>query len=285
VAWGGRLFVFKQTKFFVFYSTSTDAAGQPIFNYNAEVGRGAVSSFDGYGAVAAPDGVYFLARDGLFRTTGGTPERVSQAVDPYLRADALAFFSGPSLSGLQATAMLSTYGGHVVLGIASVGLLRFTPSTGAWTYFDIPAQFSGVPYFNSTYNRDDLVFPATVGGVSRIFRLSPAYTDDNGTAISSYYRSGLYDLGTPNDKVIHRSEVHGTGTVGFSIGTNREAMPTARTIALGTAPTPARGYDNWAPKPGQYMSHKFSSVSGAPWQVDSLTEYMRPSRAPALRAA
>jgi hypothetical protein len=39
------LFVFKQTKFFVFYGNSTDGSGNPVFNYRSvDLGVGAVAA-------------------------------------------------------------------------------------------------------------------------------------------------------------------------------------------------------------------------------------------------
>lgn len=34
IAWRGYLFVFKQSKFFRFSSTTTDSTGNPVFNYD-----------------------------------------------------------------------------------------------------------------------------------------------------------------------------------------------------------------------------------------------------------
>jgi hypothetical protein len=84
LTWGDYMFVFKQTKFFVFYGVDVGAAGTPVFNYRTVNGQGIPLDWDGQAPAAcvAQDGVYFVNKEGVWRTTGGPPEKISTAVDP-----------------------------------------------------------------------------------------------------------------------------------------------------------------------------------------------------------
>jgi hypothetical protein len=74
------VFAFKQTKFFVFYGNETSSTGTLVPNYRAvDAGVGCACP---RGAVAAPEGVYFLDRTGVYLTTGSTPRKVSGPLDP-----------------------------------------------------------------------------------------------------------------------------------------------------------------------------------------------------------
>lgn len=78
------LLVFKETQFFVFYGEGTDSTGGAVFDYRTvqvPVGRirrsGDISNAQ---VCAGPDGVYFIAGQRVYRTDGGRPEWVSEAL-------------------------------------------------------------------------------------------------------------------------------------------------------------------------------------------------------------
>jgi len=79
--WGGNVFLFKQSKFFVFGGRTLDSNQVRNFDYQTvEAGVGC----DWYNsAIAMPDGVYFVGKKGVYRTTGGRPECVSEKISPF----------------------------------------------------------------------------------------------------------------------------------------------------------------------------------------------------------
>jgi hypothetical protein len=101
-AWRELLFVFKRDKFYVVTNTGVDGNGAVRFNYRAmDTGVGAV----GPGAVAVGrDGVYFVGRNGLYRTRGDDPEMLSRVVEPLWSQQVAAFYTGGNirLTGLGA---------------------------------------------------------------------------------------------------------------------------------------------------------------------------------------
>ena len=87
-SWRDLIFVFKQSKFFVFYGQSVDDDGDPVFNYRpVDAGVGLVSP---RALAVSEQGVYFLDRTGLYFTAGGRPERVSDIVESLLVHPALS---------------------------------------------------------------------------------------------------------------------------------------------------------------------------------------------------
>ena len=105
VAWQGLTFVFKQTKFFVFYGNSVDGGGDPVFNYRAvESEAGLISRF---GATKTDRGVYFVDREGLYLTTGGSPVRVSDLVEPLWSGQASTFYRGGTIADVTSCSLTS----------------------------------------------------------------------------------------------------------------------------------------------------------------------------------
>lgn len=107
-AWNGQIFVFKATKFYVFYGVSTDNEGAPVFNFRTvELGKGTRISRPARETLAetsdqiccATDvGVFLCCSDGIYVTTGGQPEKISQALKPLEEGSQ---FTGPMATFLS----------------------------------------------------------------------------------------------------------------------------------------------------------------------------------------
>lgn len=137
VSWANYLFVFKQTRFFVFYGTSTDADGEPIFNYRTVNSPGATAGVSGAGgAVAAGErGVYHCTPQGELRLSTGGPSRALDPPCPSTRHRHLVFHGGrlhalaPAVSG-----MASGTAPHESSGIVYV----YEEAQRAWTQWQAP---------------------------------------------------------------------------------------------------------------------------------------------------
>lgn len=94
--WGNYTFVFKQSRFFVFYGTSTDADGEPVFNFRTVSSPGAMASVYGAGGavVAGERGVYHCTPQGEIRLTTGGPSRPLDPPCPSIRHNHLVYHHG-----------------------------------------------------------------------------------------------------------------------------------------------------------------------------------------------
>lgn len=219
VAWGERVFVFKESKFFVFYGTTTDSAGDSEFLYTPmETGVGLASS---KAICAGRDGVYFMSRTGVYRTDGGTPTPVSSPVEPIWSGQASGFFVSGTLNHGQITdCAMCWHDERVFLSLPSGAatapdrLLVHDPDDGWWSLWDLPA--AAMASFRIS-DEPELVFAYSTG-LEHIGRHSSAYTDDDGAAITSRWRSGWSDLGDPDVKLVRETKLWGSGTVRVALG-------------------------------------------------------------------
>ena len=82
--WQGDVYVFKRTKLFIFYGESTDADGNPIFNYRTIDLSNDLRVWGGGGrpiCTASRRGVFYVGERGIHLTTGDQPIRVSDELD------------------------------------------------------------------------------------------------------------------------------------------------------------------------------------------------------------
>jgi hypothetical protein len=299
-AWRDMLFVFKQTKFFVFYGTSTASTGSPVFNYRTvDAGVGveppfltASQPFQTVNPTArGRDALYFANQFGVYATSGGLPRCVSQAIEPAYRSNAylassLPFpaYTGPTMA-LMATPSIAYVRGNPddMLyintavssgGAAPTGGFVMNVETNAWMAHDIP--------FYAMIDVDGL--PVFVKGDTHGYRLTELATTDggttgqNGSAIVSRYRSGFHAPGGASvESVIRETELTGTGTVTF--GWSRDfasSIGLTDSLTLGTTPNSARGYHRKAVR-GENLSWQVSATSGA-WQLNRVVPALRNER-------
>lgn len=273
--WNNQLFVFTTYKFFVFYGTSTDSTGQPIFNYRVvDSGVGAQSSRVG----AAPDGVYFVAASGIYRTTGGPPQKLASELDPLFERSPLPSYGPfPYVAAAGSPVAVVPDGDRLYIamqlaGGTTVTLVRY-PS-GQWSVWDLPAT--------SMVKTSGAYVPAGVYFANQtsvqICMLSSTATTDSGAAISSRYRTGFGELVQGRQSTMRELVLEGSGSVGVSVADDMAAsVPTATTVAISS--TTARGRFRKAVR-GRTFSISLASVSGGAWTVNRMTPLVRGPRYP-----
>jgi hypothetical protein len=166
VVWSNRMFVFKQSKFFVFWGTTVGSSGTPEFQYDTIYGEGVHL---GNCVATLRDGVYFANRNGIFRTTGGAPQRVSDPVqplwdyngssvavppwNPYVDMDDMSYGeSNTKVVSLTA----SGDGDKLMLGGNGARALIYHPHEDWWSIWELPemsgaSQFYGAAGFGSNF--------------------------------------------------------------------------------------------------------------------------------------
>lgn len=261
-AWfNNQAFIFKKTKFFVFYGTSADGTGEPVFNYRpVDTGVG-MWAYAPQAVCVGPDGVYFLASDGIYRTTGGPPVKISAALDPFFAGATGPFWTSGNWSSTDMAQRLHWHDGKLYAALATPGgrlLLVWDSSLNAWTAWSHTARaLASLP---ATAAAPGLIF-----GAGALLRSSPAVTTDVGEAIVSRYRSAFNDFGSPLQKMIRETIVEGTGSPTLQWSRDWRALTTGGAVTLGVAPAVSTGRQSKA-LPGRTFSFQLGASSGA-WAV------------------
>ncbi len=248
VTWREYVIVFKETKFFIFHNTSTDATGNPVFNYINATGVGLVSPR----AVAATrDAVFFLSRNGVYRTTGRDAQKVSDIIEPFFLGGVSAFFASNTLSHASITnSAMTVFEDRVYLAVTTGAssyndrMLVYDPEHNWWSMYSIPAS-SLTPF--RAGSQDELVFSYATGTLD-IGRHSSAYGNDDGVAITSRWRSGWYDYQDTRVKTIRETKLWGQGNLVVSLYSDFSDIASSTVIDIaGTTDTwgGGAGPDTW----------------------------------------
>jgi hypothetical protein len=240
VTWRNFLLVFKETKFFRFYGTATLASGTPEFRYEGvEGGIGLASS---RAIVAARDGVYFLGRDGIYRTTGDTPQLVSGSLDPFFRDETPDYFESQPLNQGQVTSAAMTFFNERIYAAVPTGssstndrVLVYDPQHDWWTIYDIAAA-AMCPFKVSS--RPDLMF-AYATGTKNVGRHRPGLTTDDGATIVARARYGWWTAGVQQRKTIRETLVWGKGKVNVGVAADFSSVANSVDLDLSV------GTDTW----------------------------------------
>lgn len=224
IAWKEFVFAFKETKFFVVDQTGVDPEGKPEFDYRPVDSKAGLAS--PRAIVAHPTGVYFMARNGVYRTTGQEPELISSLVEPIWSGDVSPFYTGGTLAhGSITNCAMGTWEDRIYLAFPSAEannrVLVYDPQYEWWALYALPA--SSFASFRVA-NNEELVF-GYASGTNSVGRHAPSFGNDDGTAITSRWRSGWFDLENPDVKTIRSSKIWGTGEVGMGIDSNFTINP------------------------------------------------------------
>jgi hypothetical protein len=270
VAFRDYLIVFKRTKFFVFYGNSVDQSGEPVFNYRAvDTGIGLAHPM---ACATSPEGVYFVADDGVYLTSGGPPIRVSNAIGPVFGVGKLSeytdidSFPAPGSDPPRLTYFNRRLYVAYTDSADSPRCWVYDPQIGAWMHWQ-------VPYVDDCANNglsavDGVLYLGTHltagSGTLNIYSFDPTADDDDGTAVDSHYHTGFYDLDVDVEKRARQMTAWGTGNVNLQMRRDFGALDTARALELGTDPAIDRDTVNCA-KDGMLLAHRFSGTT--PWTL------------------
>lgn len=216
VTWREFVFVFKESKFFVITDQARDSENKPEFVFQTiETGVGLASP---RAVCIHQSGVYFMGREGVYRTTGSEPEQISNLVEPIWSGDASLFYKGGTLAFSEiANCAMETWDEKIYLSFptssANNRQLVYSPNYNWWALSDLPAScFATFRPENET----ELVFGYSSGG-KYVGRHKTSYTNDDGAVIKERWRSGWFDLGSADIKKVRAAKIWGTGKVTMEI--------------------------------------------------------------------
>jgi hypothetical protein len=286
-----KLFVFKRDRFAFFYGTSTDSAGNPVFNYSMVEGKGLWTPS---ALAVASEGVYFLARDGVYLTSGGRAQKVSQALDPYFRGQTLFAFTRSSPSPPStARQSLAVHEDKLIVSLecangSEQNTFVYDRRRQEWLYWDT-AMVGVTSWAGYTNDRGPSRLFFGRLGVNHIYKLDPTLTTDNGAAIGSRFRSGFYTVGNQpsQEAVVRETVIDGSGMLRFSLARDFGAAPTSGggardTVTLGSTLAQAR---HRKAQRGRRFSYQIEDSSGSAWRIESLNQHVLSHRTPGLVTA
>lgn len=256
VTWGERLYVFKNTKFYVFPRSGEDTDGNADFSnfYAVETGVGLVAP---NAVAAAPEGLYFLDRKGVYMTTGQAPKQVSQNLDPFFAGTPSVYFESlPINESAIGSACMCWYNNRVYLSVATGGsatqdrVLVYDPRYSWWSLFDIP--ISCMTVFRPRDAEELLFGHAIPGWVIGQYSDTATFTQDgvqpfgaNGTAITARWRSGWFSYyyryrgrWFPDDSIHRLREAKVSGQGSITVEVSRDFQNTFRPAVTKTLGDP-----------------------------------------------
>lgn len=286
VAFGGMIFVFKETRCFIFYGVSADNDGKPVFNFRSvELGTRmrAPGTKRAENVIAGTDSIYFVADHGVYATTGGEPSLLSDDLEPLSSSQALV---GPILTTLGErrwvnAAGVAYQGEALYVGLESGGivdrLMKYDLRKQAWTIYSA-ALNCFVAWNEQTNSRARIFFSGTGAGNRRVYLYTPATDADASAAdLDPRWQSGFYELEDADEKTLVNAKMWGTGEVVLKVAEDYGELDLGRTFELGVAPKIDQGQQQ-AGQDATLFSHQFSGA--APWSVQRLDRYLRETRVP-----
>lgn len=245
------LFVFKETKFFVFYGEGTDETGGAVFNYRTvRVPSGSVPlGITGKPpACAGPDGVYFIAGTKVYRTDGGLPVQVNDEVE------GTTALSGPVTAAET----------RVFVGSGSAQYVYY-PEIEAWSYWLIGVSYPPIDFNGGSYG--------AAGSNSGIYKFGTgAY------AGAVLYQTGYQRMSPAGSEgVIRELFLEGTGTVGYvSLYANGAESGAGSEDVVMTAATAGR--HRRAARGRSFSLYLSNVLTGVEFSVSGVTANVLPGR-------
>ena len=307
IVWRNQLFVFKETKFYRFYGTTLDSVGNPTFEYTTiDTGVGLV----GPKAVCANrDGVYFVDKRGVYKTTGQEPQYISDIIEPLFVGNVPSGYRGGAISrdalaGCIAFAQRERlyFSVPTNYSLSNNAILVYSPNDNWWSVWDLTAQaICGTPDDN---DQDQFLFSSG----DTIKRYAQAFTtdDDGNLPIIARLHWANVDYGINDVKVVREIKLWGKGALQFGVSkdfeSNHENLKPV-TFGIGSDLVPdtwgaGAGPDVWSDGSdssdvwsgttpinswlyreairGTFFGlHVHSDGDGSPWQLDRITVHMR----------
>lgn len=308
VTWRELVFIFKESKFAVLWGEGQQSDGTPTFSIREVI---AMTGLAGKLAVCVGrDGVYFMARNGVYLTNGGEPQLVSDKIRPIWTQDPEVYFKSSPLNLSQiALSRMAWHNEQVYVAIptgaatANDKVLVYDIQHQWWSLYDLPA--SALCSFRRS-DQPELHFGYSATKKKIAHLNAGSTTDQGGVTITSRWRSGWGDYGSSVRKTIRESKVWASGAITVSFSTDFQLTPLFNDTALfGVTTTwPTSGtWSTWIaannglwPGGGQIndvlvrravqgttFSTQFANNAANPtWSVHRVARHLREQREPSI---
>lgn len=276
--YANQMFIFKQTKFFVFYGTNKDPFGAPLFNYRVVDSGVGLHPNSPQAVCVGADGVYFIGNDGIYRTTGGTPVKISQAIEPFFLRTVGSlvspFWQGSVWDATNTLQRLAWHDGRLYCSLSTAGststVFVYHTALDAWTAWQFPsagAVGGMASYLRSTTAADVRALYVGLRAAQVVNRITPnVATDPTSQAIVSRYRLPFEAYGSPGQKRIRETIVEGIGSPTIQWSRDWGSLATGSAVTLGTSPAIAVARQRLAIR-GRAFSLQAGAASGA-WSIN-----------------
>lgn len=294
--WGGQIFVFKETRMFVFYSVSADSEGKPIFNFRTvDLGTRVrqPGTTSGEQIVAGREGVYFVSENGVWVTTGGEPTLLSDALAPLSDIAPSDDFPGPASDTFGERRFKQARGisfcdEQLYVGLALdageegpvTRMLKLDLRTLDWTVWTVLINCFLVWNEDTSYNHSRLFFSVRNAGDKNIYLFTPDAEEDPHVDIEPRWQSGFYDLDNADEKTFTTFKIWGSGKVELSVAEDYGDVGDAFECNLGEGMAIAQLQDQRG-QTATLFSHKLSGAG--PWSVQRMHRYLQSTRVPATQ--
>ncbi|HXR30527.1 MAG TPA: hypothetical protein VN752_05260 [Solirubrobacterales bacterium] len=295
-AWGGNIFVFKETRMFVFYGVSADNEGAPVFNFRVvDLGTTvlappAAAETSDEVCVAGDDAVYFRTLDGIWATTGDEPGLVSEDLSGLsdITGASSSYFAAAmkaekvTLGAFTDKAQLTYFDRrlHVPCGAMSY---VYDARRDGWLAWQSGAR-SYAPWRSSasTATAKKLFFAS---GDSIYFYDPTVIADPSLVGVAGtkgetlpIWQAGFYDCGSVDEKTLTHTKLWGSGELSLAVAEDFGSVGKAKTIKFEeTASTRQVQMQQTA----TLFSHRISGKG--PWLLHRISRYLRETRVPATQ--
>lgn len=298
VTWRQLTFVFKQTVMYVFYGETPDDDGLPIFNKRPVTLPTSIEYSTltiGNQIVVGNDGVYFVSRDGLYRTDGNKVERISDKIQPIFSTNAdKTLPSELAMNRVNIPSYLFWAGDRLIMryfnlfsNLVTLVWDEHTKAFRIWSFANInTGGFASIPVANPDAGGDvriegPVMFRSNNTDVELV---SPSFYNDDNVNIDWSYTSGYYNLDGPGEKFVRYVDAYGVGTA--SIEMIRRANRTGSTSIVSTVslatpttqaspPTRARASVNAS---GRQFAHKLGGSNSTRVAIHRLEHFYSDGR-------
>ena len=250
-AWREFTFVFKQRAYWIFTGQMTSSGITTYYRRPVDTGIGLIAR---HACVSGRDGVYFVGPEGVYRTTGGEPELLSELIAPIFTGAPSPYYTGGTINRAAAEKIRIAYFDEKVYVYVPVGdatdtnrVLVYDTQAKSWTIW-AKRIGAAAPFDDPTRGRR-LVHAVVTDSSFQLQRLEESARTDEFSDFLGFWRGGFLDFSDQTVKTMVENKLWGHGLLSVRVGGDYEfgsrGSPSltcgrARSIAGATALTPTR---------------------------------------------